>query len=78
MTTVEQIVAKLPPIWQKDVDENLCVCNQVLKRDIIQAILNGADTVEQVCAKTYATDGNGCCRHQVRGLIQVIQAQIND
>ena len=28
---------KLPPILKKDLDRNLCVCNEVLKMDIINA-----------------------------------------
>ncbi len=63
---------KLPDILKKDLDQNLCVCNQVIKRDVIQAIVDGADSVEKVCAKTYASDGNGCCRHQIRGLIAAL------
>lgn len=63
---------KLPDILKKDLDQNLCVCNQVIKRDVIQSIVDGADTVEKVCAQTYASDGNGCCRHQIRGLINAL------
>lgn len=66
------VINKLPDILKKDLDQNLCVCNQVVKLDVIQAIVEGADTVEKVCAKTYASDGNGCCRHQIRGLINAL------
>jgi bacterioferritin-associated ferredoxin len=61
---------KLPEIHKKDLDRNLCVCNEVPKMDIINAIANGASTVEEVRKQTYATDGNGCCRVQVEGLIK--------
>ena len=69
---LDDALNKLPDILKKDLDQNLCVCNQVIKRDVIQAIVDGADSVEKVCAKTYASDGNGCCRHQIRGLIAAL------
>jgi hypothetical protein len=46
---------KLPPILKKNLDKNLCVCNDVPKMDIINAIVNGATTVEEVKKQTYAT-----------------------
>jgi len=39
---------KLPRILKKNLEQNLCVCNEVLKIDIINAILNGATTVEEI------------------------------
>jgi bacterioferritin-associated ferredoxin len=63
---------KLPPILNKNFDRNLCVCNDVLKIDIINAILNGASTVEEVKKQTYATDGTGCCTRQVERLIECL------
>jgi bacterioferritin-associated ferredoxin len=41
----------------------------VLKRDIINAILNGATTVEEIKNQTYATMGIGCCTQDVERLI---------
>ncbi len=46
---------KIPPILKKNLDRNLCVCNEVLKIDIINAILNGAKTVGEIKKQTYAT-----------------------
>lgn len=63
---------KLPPILNKDLDRNLCVCNEVLKMDIINAIINGATTVEEIKKQTYATDGIGCCTRQVERLIECL------
>ena len=63
---------RLPPILKRDLDENLCTCNDVLKIDIINAIENGAKTVEEVQKQTYATDGNGCCKRQVMRLIECL------
>ncbi len=63
---------KLPPILKKDLDRNLCVCNEVPKMDIINAIANGATTVDEVKKQTYATDGIGCCKQQVERLIECI------
>jgi len=63
---------KLPPILKKDLERNLCVCNEVLKMDIIKAIVNGATTVEEIKKQTYATDGIGCCTPQVERLIECL------
>ncbi len=66
----KDILNQLPPDVSKDLDRNLCTCNEVLKREIIDAIMNGATTVEAVKAQTYATLGIGCCTQQVEQLIE--------
>ena len=63
---------KLPAILKKDLDQNLCVCNDVIKMDIINAIANGATSVEEVRKQTYATEGSGCCTRQVERLIECL------
>jgi len=63
---------KLPPILKKNLDKNLCVCNEVPKIDIISAIVNGATTVAEVKKQTYATMGSGCCKQQVERLIECL------
>jgi NAD(P)H-nitrite reductase large subunit len=63
---------KLPPILKKNLDRNLCVCNEVLKIDIISAIVNGATTVEEIEKQTYATMGSGCCKQQIERLIECL------
>jgi NAD(P)H-nitrite reductase large subunit len=63
---------KLPPILKKNLDKNLCVCNEVLKMDIINAIVNGATTVAEIKKQTYATMGSGCCTKQVERLIECL------
>ena len=65
---------KLPDILKKNLDKNLCVCNEVPKMDIINAIVSGAMTVEQVKKQTYATMGTGCCTQQVERLIECLCA----
>lgn len=75
-TPIPNPLDKLPEILKRDLDENLCVCNDVLKMDIINAIANGATTVEEVRQQTYATDGNGCCTRQVERLIECITGDI--
>ena len=65
---------KLPPILKKGLNKNLCTCNDVLKIDIINAIVNGATTVEEVQKQTYATDGIGCCKRQIKQLIECLCA----
>ena len=63
---------QLPPVLGKNLDRNLCTCNEVLKIDIIHAIVNGATTVEAVRQQTYATMGTGCCTQQVERLIECL------
>jgi len=63
---------KLPPILKKNLDQNLCTCNDVVKMDIINAIANGATTVEEIRKQTYATMGIGCCTQDVERLIEYL------
>lgn len=63
---------KLPAILKENLNKNLCVCNEVRKMDIINAIVNGATTVAEVKKKTYATMGSGCCTQQVERLIECL------
>jgi len=65
-------VDKLPAILKKNLHRNLCTCNEVLKIDIINAINNGATTVEEIKKQTYATMGSGCCTQQVKRLIEFL------
>lgn len=65
---------KLPSILRQNLDKNLCTCNEVPKMDIINAIINGATTVEAVRKETYATLGTGCCIQQVERLIECLCA----
>jgi NAD(P)H-nitrite reductase large subunit len=44
----------------------------VPKIDIINAIANGAHTIEEVRKQTYATMGSKCCVQQVERLIECI------
>jgi NAD(P)H-nitrite reductase large subunit len=67
-----EIRNKLPPLLQKNLTKNLCVCNDVPKIDIINAITNGAHTLEQIKAKTYASEGNECCKQQIERLIECL------
>ena len=66
---------KLPDILKRNIDKNLCICNEVLKIDVINVIANGAITVEEVRSITYATGGNGCCTRQVERLIECIHSK---
>ena len=65
---------KLPSILKQNLEKNLCTCNEVPKIDIINAIINGAITVEEVKKQTYATMGTGCCIQQVERLIECLCA----
>ena len=46
----------------------------VPKIDILNAIVNGATTVEEVKKQTYAMMGAGCCTQEVEGLIKCLCA----
>jgi NAD(P)H-nitrite reductase large subunit len=63
---------KLPAILKKNLRRNLCTCNEVLKIDIINAIVNGATSVDEIKKQTYATMGSGCCKQQVERLIECL------
>ena len=63
---------KLPSILKNNLHGNLCVCNEVPKIDIINAIAEGATTIEEVRRQTYATMGSGCCVQQVKRLIECL------
>lgn len=65
---------RLPPELRKDLNRHLCTCNLVYKRDIIEAIANGADSVAEVRKRTDATLGSGCCTQQVERLIECLCA----
>lgn len=65
---------KLPEILKRNPEKNLCVCNEVPKITIINAIVSGATTVDQVKARTFATMGSACCKQQVERLIECLTA----
>lgn len=70
--TTDEALEKLPELLKRDLTQPLCVCNQVIKLAVIEAIAQGADTVEKVQQKTCASDGTGCCKHQIQDLINAI------
>ena len=69
---VKDPLAKLPEILTRNIEKNLCVCNEVPKKLVIDAIAKGAETTEEVKEITFATGGNGCCARQVQRLIDLI------
>ncbi len=71
---VKNPLDKLPEILIRNIEKNLCVCNEVPKKVVIDAIANGATTLEEVREKTFATGGNGCCTRQVQRLIECIHS----
>ncbi|MCI4411868.1 MAG: (2Fe-2S)-binding protein [Thiotrichales bacterium] len=70
--TTDEALAKLPELLKRDLTQPLCVCNQVLKLTVIEAIAQGADTLQKVQQQTFASDGTGCCKRQVQALIDAI------
>ncbi len=69
-----KFLRKLPPVLRDNLDKNLCTCNEVTKREIILAIIDGATTVDDIKKQTYATMGTGCCILQVERLIECLTA----
>jgi len=65
---------KLPSVLKQNLDKNLCTCMDVLKMDVINAIANGATTLDEVKKQTYAATGAGCCVQQVERLIECLCA----
>jgi NAD(P)H-nitrite reductase large subunit len=70
--TTDEVLAKLPELLKRDLDQPLCVCNQIIKRVVIEAIAEGADTLQKVQQQTFASDGTGCCKRQVQALIEAV------
>lgn len=75
--TFDEALAKLPELLKRDLDQPLCVCNQVTKRVVIEAISQGADSLQQVQQGTFASDGTGCCKRQIQALINAIHIKDN-
>ena len=71
---VKNPLDKLPEVLTRNIEKNLCVCNEVPKKIVINAIANGAITLEEVQKQTFATGGNGCCERQVKRLIECIHS----
>lgn len=69
-----KFLRKLPPVLRDNLDKNLCTCNEVTKREIILAIIDGATTVDDIKKQTYATMGTGCCILQVERFIECLTA----
>jgi len=68
------ILDKLPIALKQDLHKNLCTCMDVPKMEIINAIVNGAITLEEVKKQTCAATGAGCCVQQVERLIECLCA----
>ena len=75
---IKHALDKLPSILKKNIDSNLCVCNEVPKMDIINAIVNGATSVAEIKKQTFATTGSGCCVKQVERLIEFLSIPDTD
>lgn len=72
--------------WEKaGLEEVVCFCNNVTKGDIIDAIADGAETLEQV--STFNNAGNGadcaaknpsgkCCRDDIQAILDIYVAAV--
>jgi NAD(P)H-nitrite reductase large subunit len=75
--TFEEALSRLPDLLKRDLEQPLCVCNQVIKSDVIRVIADGAQTLQKVQQQTYASDGTGCCKRQIQALIKAIHDDRN-
>jgi NAD(P)H-nitrite reductase large subunit len=50
--------------------QQICVCYDVYSDEILQAIQNGADTVEKISELTYACQGCGSCRLKIEAMLE--------
>lgn len=60
------------PISFGQYGQQVCVCYDVYSDEIIDAIQNGADSVEKVSDLTYACQGCGSCRFKIEVLLEGI------
>ncbi len=70
--TIETPKMEKKPAVKKEVankDETICYCYGVSKGEIIDAIKNGAKTVEAIGEETNAGTGCGGCKHKLQQLI---------
>jgi nitrite reductase (NADH) large subunit len=51
----------------------ICDCNAVSKREIVQAVLEGARGLESVCEATRAGTGCGSCRPEVQAIVDFVR-----
>jgi NAD(P)H-nitrite reductase large subunit len=50
--------------------QQICVCYDVYADEIIEAIQNGADSVEKISDLTYACQGCGSCHFKIEALLE--------
>lgn len=60
------------PISSERYEQQICVCYDVYSDEIIEAIQNGADSVEKISDLTYACQGCGSCRLKIEALLESI------
>lgn len=51
-------------------EKQICVCYDVYADEIIEAIQNGADSVEKISDLTYACQGCGSCHLKIEALLE--------
>lgn len=62
--------------WEKaGLEEVVCYCHTVTKGDIIDAIADGAETLEQVSASNNAGDGKDCATKNPSGKCCAVDIQ---
>ncbi|MDG6774713.1 (2Fe-2S)-binding protein [Thiomicrorhabdus sp. ZW0627] len=54
----------------EEMQQQVCVCYDVMRWEIVESIRQGADTVEKVSDTTYACQGCGGCRPKIESLIE--------
>jgi len=67
-TTCEGCKSELPPILS-----SVCGCKEVSLKTVVDAVKNGADTVDKVCEVTGAGTGEDCgrCKALIANIIEL-------
>ena len=58
-------------VSQLPITAQICTCNGVSKGRIAQAVFNGQDTLQAVCAATRAGTGCGTCKPEVQAVLEL-------
>jgi nitrite reductase (NADH) large subunit len=58
-------------------DAQICDCNGVSKKEIVQAVLEGARGLQSVCDATRAGTGCGTCRPEVQGIVDFVRRTLD-
>ena len=56
--------------------EIICFCYGITREEIVQAVLQGADSIEKIREKTKANTGCGGCQNEVEAILESVKKKI--